>query len=147
MLRWFLWLKPRTTASACSDKLGRTEVRRGSTLDPRGTLDRALGTVRALLFVSGGESLLITSSATLVTSFWALLSTPCVRLERSGSSSCSVMTLGLCLSHQSYYCFLLISWCKSLHFLTLISQQMQPMHICFSCQGSGCVYQLLSVII
>ena len=66
----------------------------------------------------------------------------CVRFERGGSSSGSLMTLGLCQFHQSYKCFLLISWWKSLRFLTLISQQVQPLHLCLSCPSSRCDYQL-----
>ena len=55
-----------------------------------------------------------------------------VRFERSGSSLCSLMTLGLCLFHQSYKCFFLICLSKSLHFLTLINQQAQPLHLCLA---------------
>ena len=55
-----------------------------------------------------------------------------VRFERSGSSSHSLMTLELCPFHQSCECFFLICWWKSLHFLTLINQQAQPLHLCLA---------------
>ena len=48
------------------------------------------------------------------------------------TSSHSLMTLGLCPFHQSYKCFFLICLWKSLHFLTLINQQAQPLHLCLA---------------
>ena len=63
---------------------------------------------------------------------WHLPTTKLGQLPSAQQLGSWLMTLGLCPFYQSCECFFLICWWKSLHFLTLINQQAQPLHLCLA---------------